>query len=112
MEGFPRSQRHTFLDAGHTRLLSVGRDWGIVGWRVLRGPEIFGAGSVVFLPFADKQVGTRTSKENTYGATGKSGFLFGIGSDMMTGGEDVIEKREGGEVGRRKVGEGEGRGRI
>lgn len=38
-----------------------------------------------FLPFADKQV-PRTSKENTYGATGKSGFLFGIGSDMMTGG--------------------------
>ena len=59
-----------------------------------------------------RQVGTRTSKENTYGATGKSGFLFGIGSDMMTGGADVIEKREGGEVRRRKVGEGEGRGRI
>lgn len=77
MEGFPRSQRHTFLDAGHTRLLSVGRDWGIVGWRVLRGPEIFGAGSVVFLPFADKQAGRYQDEQRKYLRSDREvGFLI------------------------------------
>lgn len=58
----------------------------------------------MFFSLADKQAPGRP-KENTYGATGKSGFLFRIGSDMVTEG-GVIEKRGRGEVEGRKVGEG------
>ena len=56
-------------------------------------------------PFADKQaLGT---EKNTYGATGKSGFLFLMGSDMMTGGVRMFEGKGGG-GGRGEVGEGKG----
>lgn len=67
----------TFRDAGDTRLLGVRGDGSIVGWGVLRGPVYFFTASVFLL---DKRSGRG---KNPYGATGKSAFLFLMGSDMM-----------------------------
>lgn len=102
----------TFLDAGDTRLLGVRGDGSIVGWGVLRGPVHFFTASVFLL---DKRSG---KGKNPYGATGKSAFLFLMGSDMMRRGRgreglkrgvgDELKIRKGGkkiDMGRGVLGE-------
>lgn len=79
------------------------RNGSIISWCVLRGPKFFFHSGQCF---PDKRVKEKKkgNGENPYGATGKSAFLFLMGSDMMMKREwvGVIEmerekKRKGGE---------------
>lgn len=79
---FQRGRRVTFFNAGHTRLLGMRRDRSVVGRRILRCPNIDTAWLAI-MKQEKPQAWTKISQSGTYGATGKSAFLFLMGSDIV-----------------------------